>query len=455
MSLRSLLAVLVLMGSVFAGCLGGGDDAPAPAATNESGGQLNTTAPDGRGNLVAFEETNMTEEGEGGVDHHHDYWNGASRLLMFETQAMMDPFPDTGGASVTFRPPQGTLVYEGTASVEFTITKPQRHVCEPLVTFGGRFMCTDYLVYREEYVPPVDEPNPPAGLEMRYKHASTTEWIDAGAISWDTPHAIKVTHPTQTDMPHATSSAWEFQVVSPNPQDFTLMFTAKAEVVRAEGEIPLWPGHPLFYTPDKMSRVVVDSVETYACDSGFSATGCVGVAGDTDLVTPDKLISYGTRTLFIWVNISEFNAPNPATAPTSWYVYHINVTGRENATRTVDAENYPIEGREFFWALPVDDGAMDSPYSDGSKWRFGLSASYVPPPNPLVGSCYDNCADWSAKYTITVIASAEELPASQYHMSCLQADDYCPPDEGGSGESDDDYAPAYTADELRARGLRL
>ena len=42
---------------------------------------------------------------------------------------------------------------------------------------------------------------------------------------------------SQTDMPHATMSLWEFQVISPHEQDVTLVFTAKAELVKGEGEV--------------------------------------------------------------------------------------------------------------------------------------------------------------------------------------------------------------------------
>jgi len=232
-------------------------------------------------------------------------------------------------------------------------------------------------------------------------------------------------------MPHATSSVWQFQVVSPNSYDVTLKFKAKAEIVRAEGEIPLWPGHPLFYTEEKPSRVVVENVAAKACDAGLSNTGCV-LAGEVEPVVPSKLISYGTRTLFVWANVTKLNAPNPVTAPSVWFLYHSNATGRTNITNIFDAENYGIEKRELLWVLPVDDGSMDSPYADGSRWSFSLGASYTPPSNPVLPACYGGCAEWSAEYTLTVIASSIELPADQYHMYCLDPEVYCPEEEARS-----------------------
>lgn len=435
MAVRGLVATLLLL-PLLAGCIGPDDPDDAGQLVNTSG-MGNLTAPNGR-TLVAFEETNRTEAGAGGVDHHHDYWQGKSRVLMFEQVGMMEPFPDAQNRALAiFRPKQGTFVYEGTASVEFTISNPERHACEPLVTFGGRYYCTDYLGEGTPAAPAIPDPSGgPSGLKLQYKHASTVQWIDAGEPKWDTPLVIQVRDPRETDMPHATSSVWEFQFVSPNAYDITLKFTVKVEIVRAEGEIPLWPGHPLFYTEDKPSRVVVDNVAAVSCDSGLGGTGCV-LSAEPAPVVPSKLVSYGTRTLFIWVNVTKLTANNPATAPASWFLFHSNATGNTNITSPFDEVNYGIGKRELFWALPVDDGSMDSPYADGSRWKFSLGASMVTPENPSGYriSCYSGCAEWSAEYAITIIASSVELPADQYHMSCLDPDVHCPE----PGETEETY----------------
>lgn len=404
-----------------AGCIGPEETGTPTTAANETG--ILTAAPQGRGEIVAFEETNQTEEGAGGVDHHHDYWNGKTRIVVFETPAMMDPSPDDEGRAVaTFRPPQGTFVYEATSAVEFTISEPTRHACEPLVTFGGHFYCTDYLGEGRPAGPPVPDPNPPAGLKLRYKHASTTQWIDAGELAWGTPLPIQIRNPTETDMPHATSSVWEFQVLSPNRQDTTLSFKAKAELVRGEGDVPLWPGHPLFYTPEKPSRVVVENVAAKACDAGLSGAGCVLAGEGAEPVVPTKLISYGTRTLFVWANVTSATFPNPATQPSVWFLYHRNATGENNITNIFDEANHSIDKKEHAWVLPVDDGSMDSPYADGSRWEFELGAAFTPDVGP---SCYGGCAEWSAEYTLTVIASSAELAADAYDLYCLDPDAYC------------------------------
>lgn len=413
-----LVVAFVLATPALAGCLRKPDsEVEAAAAQNET----MAAVPDGRGPIVAFEETNQTESGMGGVDHHHDMWMGRTRVTVVDTGAMMSPFPDTNGVAAEFSIPQAndSFVYEGTASVEFTISEPGRHACEPLVTFGGHFYCTDYFPVASG--PTIPDPNPPAGLKLRYKHASTVEWIDAGELVWGTPTIIKITDPRQTDMPHATASIWEFRVESPNAQDATLTFRAKADIVRGEGDVPLWPGHPLFYTPEKPTRHVVENVQAKACDGGLTGVGCTLAGDGVEPVVPTKLISYGTRTLYVWLNVTNAQFPNPATAPTQWFLYHRNATGQTNITSLFD-ETYAVGNHELYWILPVDDGSMDSPYADGSRWEFELGGALTPPAG---SSCYGGCADWYAEYTLSVVASSAELPGDEYHMYCLRPETYC------------------------------
>ncbi|HET6403680.1 MAG TPA: hypothetical protein VFH78_03460 [Candidatus Thermoplasmatota archaeon] len=431
MTARTLLVATLLLGSIAAGCIGPQDDGPAPGDANDS--DFNQANPLGGNRLVAFEETNKTEEGVGGVDHHHDLWNGATRVDLFSTQAYMRPFDprDAAGyqAYVEFTPPDAAsgeapkLIYEGTAVVEFTISDPQRHACGGRARLGGFHICTDTTddIFGTPEIPPVDDPNPPSGLKLRYKHASTNTWIDVGELTWGAPLAIKINDPTETDMPHATSSAWAFQVLSPNQQDATLVFTASATIVRGEGEIPLWPGHPDFYA-DTCCRVVLEAT-AQACDTA----GCE-LATQAGPLTPQKLISYGTRTLYVWVNITSVTA-DPVLAPDVWFLWHWNTSGRDNITNIFDKENHGFDVREHHWVLPVDDGSMDSPYADGSKWRFALGGAFYKEGI----SCYGGCANWVADYTIKVIATNEVLPLEKYDMDCLR-NDYCPQPEGGAGD---------------------
>src|SRR5439155_20971100 len=64
---------------------------------------------------------------------------------------------------------------------------------------------------------------------------------------------------------------------------------------------------------------------------------------------------------------------------------------------------------------------MDSPYADGSKWKFQLGGAFF----KQGVSCYSGCADWYAKYHITVIATDKALDVKGYDWECLRGD-YCP-----------------------------
>ena len=418
-----VVTLLLFAGGPLAGCLGGGDDGGeglTDTSTNES--DPNYVAPTGRGPVVAFEETNQTEEGAGGIDHHHDNWNGASRMLIFEQRAKMHPMKTVHAveyeAEATFRPAPPALIHEGTAKVEFTITSPERHVCEGEDTINGDYACTDNFFG----LPNAPDPAPPTGLTLRYKHASTSDWIDVGEIAWDAPLSIDVTRATHTDMPHATASLWEFQVLSPNKADQTLTFIAKAEIIRGVGDIPLWPGHPDFYPNNQTSRVVLDATGVVSGDPGAYGHGAAIVPADAGPVTPDRLISYGTRTLYVWINITDVQAPNPVTAPKSWFLWHTNASGNHNITDSTDVQNHGVEVREHHWVLPVDDQGMDSPYSDGSRWWFMLGGNF----DFVVLSGYGDYANWAATYDIKVIASRIPLAEADYDWNCLRPETHCP-----------------------------
>lgn len=417
MRARALLLSILMLGVTLTGCLSGDDDAPQPLDAGRDDG-FNTAAPEGRGRLVAFEETNATEEGIGGIDHHHDYWQGRERVVVFEQEAEMLPLSSRRAAAgyeavATFRPELGAMIYEATDTVEFTIQDPKRRACEGEVLVGGQYVCTDWVV------PRIDDPiGGPSGMSLRYKHAATTDWIDVGELVWGTPLPIKVTNPIQTDMPHATASLWEFQVKSPNQHDTTLTFTAKAELVRGNADIPLWPGHPEFYL-ERTERIVL-ARSAVSADAGAYGHGAAIVPAGAGPVHAERLISYGTRTLFVWANITDVNAPNPATAPTAWYLRYWNATGWDNLTNPFDVTNHPVEQREHLWVLPVDDNGMDSPYADGSRWRFELMGALT-----RGASCSSGCANWVANYEITVVASSIELEYDDYSWYCTR-DDYCP-----------------------------
>lgn len=420
MAARTLLAVLALTSVAFTGCIAGDEPQEEGPLVNTSGAGPTMEMPDGReGKIVAFEETNMTEAGVGGVDHHHDNWGSQTRMVLFESEQSMNAFPDgQNRAYTTFNVPYPSpgatgIVFEGTGQVEVTISEPSRRACEGAFTLGGHPICTDYLPVLEDGTPvPPDPTGGPTGLFLRYRHGSASDFIDAGPLTWGAPTAIKITDPRQTDMPHSTTSLWQFQVISPNAYDTTLSFKVKAEIVRSdEADIPLWPGHPLFYTPEKRVREIYTGSHTGA-GTGVSSTE------ETEIIQPDRLISYGTKSVYVWANITSVSAPNPLTAPITWYLWHTNASGITNITNPFDEVTHSASVKNHFWILPVKDNDMDSPYQDGSRWQFELRGAMTTPDPANTNrqvSCYGGCADYVVKYDIVVKASDIEEPMAEVY----------------------------------------
>ncbi|HWG90788.1 MAG TPA: hypothetical protein VNZ52_08085 [Candidatus Thermoplasmatota archaeon] len=413
MSARALALLLVILPAAgLAGCLAG-EEATTPSANNA---EENTTPvapgalPDNRsGEFSAFKETNATEDGKGGLEHHHDNWGGQTRIDLFVLRAMMWPRPSASGTSAVFHMPPGALVYEGTSQVEFTVSNPQRHVCDPsAATFGGEHTCTSGSGFGTPEVPTVPDPNPPT-LKLEYMHAAASEWIPLGDLAWGTPFIIPISNPAETDMPHATTSLWQFRVLSSSPADVTLTFDVSATIIRGPAGIPLWPGHPDFYKETRF-RTVYDG--TVAIREGGQLTALLG--RQFEPAKPEKLISYGTKTLYVYANITGYEG-TPGFAPTNWYLYYKNATGDWNITDIYDANNAVESAKSLKFVLKVDDAGMDTPYAPSSRWEFLVRGA--------LANCYSGCAAYSAEYTLTVIAT--DLLADEYTCGGI-AETVCP-----------------------------
>lgn len=398
------LGAVLTLSALLAGCVD--DVAPAGTAVDAvNGTDLSALAPpDNRsGDFNAFEETNVTETGAGGVDHHHDYWLGRDRVELFTGRYEMNPAPDPAGSSTVFNMPAGALVFEGTATVEFLVAKPQRHACYPGLTLNTRYICTDGNGAGAPAGPPVDDPAPPT-VVLEYQHASSgrDEWTPAGTLEWGTPLQIPV-KAIETDMPHSTTSLWRYRVVSADPLSSTLTFEAAATIVRG-ADVPLWPAHPDFYA-ERSSRVVYDG------PSSTREAGSAGTAfGFNDSLiqeTPGRLISYGTRSVHVWINVTKLDAP-PTQGPSTWYLYYHNATGDWLAAGLGDAENNSIDTKELHFIVPVTDDGMDSPYAPDSRWEFLLRGTYD---TPVGLTCYSGCATYAVEYNMFIVATDREAEA--------------------------------------------
>ncbi|MHB8585107.1 MAG: hypothetical protein ACYDDF_04640 [Thermoplasmatota archaeon] len=398
------LIVVMMASTAVSGCLSGlggaGNTVRAASANTTNTSVIPTAMPDNRsGSFAAFNETNMTDMI--GM-HSHDYWNGRTRVQMFNGQVLMSSFPNASGASAVYRPPRGALVYEGTAQVEIVISSPQRHVCEPLYRLNGYPVCTDnYGQSTGINGPGASAPDPAASsLHLYYITAASdpNNWEDAGPVTYGTPVIIKIKDPKETDMPHSTGTLWSFRIVSSDPKDATLEFTMAGTIVRGAGAIPLWPGHPLFYAKGHY-RLIYQGPGESAEHGGPVQNGFAAFTR-----TPSRLISAGTNTLYIYANITSMSSPLP---PSGWWLWFHNASYQNwNGTNANDG-NHSGTLKALKWVIKVDPNGMDSPYATQSRWQFVVRAAY----NVGIDSFYGGGPPYDAKYQITIIATDLIPPA--------------------------------------------
>lgn len=360
-------AAVVLVVLALAGCVA----EPAETAVLPA----NATEPEvvAPREIAAFRETNATEEGLGGEAHSHDYWKGRDRVDLFVDDVQIAPLPIlTGGLrsySVEQTLPPPNLVYEGTSHVEFLV---------------GGASATGYDPY----------PVPALRLEYRTAADGPLDWRDGGALVAGTPTAVPVL-PHETDMPHSVASLWVFRLVGDGPHVTNVNLTVTA--VRG-ADVPPWPGHPEFYA-GRSSRVVFEG-DASNREIGIAAR-YVLFGGERDWRFPERVISWGTGRVDVFVNVTRVEAPVP---PDSAYLRV------RNATQVFDDFTvlYDVEGRDdlesYHFQMPVDVAGMDSPYAPSSRWAFSLAVGYADGNGAVFPSTVD--------YRMTIVASKAEDPAA-------------------------------------------
>ncbi len=397
-----LLVTLLVSSAAFAGCLkpkdGGADDTLDTATTNNT--TAPTSLPDGR-EFAAAEETNKTEAGTGGMEHKHDYWRGAEQIVIYDDDVTPFLTPigqrgDTSSVMIGFinleklpedadldeADQRDALVFEGTGQVEFRITTAPVWSTSYDVTFRT------------------------AGKDW-----STPMPVNVGEPSIYTPAK------TETDMPHSFRSLWNWKIVASGTVPVTgeLGFTDTPIhvqiIVHKASNVDDWPGHPAFY--DGVKERIVAKDKPGRTDVQQAADVLLyGV--EPDQVEPDRLVSMGTATLDVYVNITSLDMP-PGVENSGFQLFwrsaatHPNSLGHSNHHNESDGSTWAV------WRLQVDPSEVDSPYQPQSRFSFKVLAT---PADDSVVYCY-RCIPYSLEYTITVIArpDPEAAAASLDEMS--------------------------------------
>jgi hypothetical protein len=363
-----VLALLLVAGCLGAKAPGGPDAKPASAGAAGRVAANETAAPDGRGAISAFNETNSTEtSGVGAMMHAHDYWQGATRKVLLQDDYGLVPLPllpdgkAPGTAIADFDLPAPNLVYEGTATLEllFRDVRPW-----PAPSGSPQHPYVHVLV---DYLTAADEPG---------------HFRSAGAVTPGTPLVIHV-KPTEADMPHSTKSLWLFRIYTAEANAFSFNLTVTA----VKGyPVVNWPPHPNLYA-DKTERLIYDGdakMET----QGWAQYWIYGT--DEGWVYPERVISYGTDRVEVTITKGDVttNGQQLPVEPTQFLLeYHnasyLSKVGNGDLAGGRLADN-ASDGKTFHFVLPVDAQGMDTPYGQKSRWAFRFVARFDDQ-----GSCND------------------------------------------------------------------
>jgi hypothetical protein len=359
---RAWAALGVLLAAGLAGCIGGPAEEKAHTLdVNATGtvGANETAAPDGRGDISAFKESNKTEvSGQGAMMHAHDYWKGETRKVIWTLDAGLIPLPlmpdgkAPGTAIADFDIPAPNLVYEGTEHLE-VLFKDVRPVGAPSGTPHP------FITVKLDYLTSADEPG---------------KFRSAGDVTPGQALIIKV-KPTEADMPHSTKSLWLFRIYTGEANGFEFNITVTA----VKGyDVVNWPPHPNLYA-DKIERLVFDAdarMET----QGWSQYWISGT--DNGWVYPERVISYGTDRVDVTIAKGEItmNGAAPPRPPDEFLLefhnasYLSKVGNGDLAGGRLDDKG--SDGKTYHFSIKVDNQGMDSPYGQKSRWAFRFIARY-------------------------------------------------------------------------------
>ena len=402
MKAKALLALPLLLGALLAGCFSS-DEEPKQEDVLPQGqdGVLDandtTSAPDGRGDIAAFKETNRTEVGTGGMMHAHDYWGGETRKVIWQQDIGLIPFPlmpegkAAGTAIADFDIPApdegGGLVYEGSSSLELLITDVK------VLGFLDEEPAHPKVTIMFDYLTAADEPG---------------AFRTGGTVQPDTPFIIQVA-PTEADMPHQTKSLWLFRIYTgeANAFEFNLTLTA----VKGNAVVN-WPPHPDLYA-DKQVRTIFDG------DVKLSNKGTVDYLVFANLPEwhhPERVISYGTERLEVEITNVVFTPTGPFT-PERFILEVHNASYLPKLGNSDQAggryEDSASDGTTYKFTVPVDERGFDTPYGQKSRWGFHFVPRFADATNCLDGAPF---YDFLQQFVVGCQWPPYELT---YHMKIL------------------------------------
>lgn len=321
----------------------------------------------------------------GHMPHMHDYWSGRERVTLFddaiESGAGGDLFLAFSGATggqvgvVPWRLPDNATVMEGTGQMELTATWD-----DPTVT----------------------------SLAVRHRIGVRGEWSAPVPLPQAKTTLLPIT-PDMTDMPHMSTSRWEF-VFAPAEAPGALLgtFELRVDIVKVR-DIMLFPGHPELFE-GQPEKVIHDSEHEHTEVSYPMRVPNLVTRGEfgEKTVTPEQLVPMETKAMRVEVEVLEASA-SPGEVAEIRFFFHGADTSFYGHPTVLPLEGSFEEGR-LVYQFPVSHEQTDSPYGKESQWLF-----FVEPATKFTGAEQEPTAggvtDVSIKYRLKAIAYDHELDA--------------------------------------------
>lgn len=370
------LAGLLLLVAALSGCFG-----------TESGGPLvvpetnDSAAAASAANVTVDDGTTPMDADTGHAPHLHDYWTGRERVTLMDQEVTVDaqqaiPFtffnafmgtPGIGGTFVEL--PEGSIVFEGTGQLEFTVT------------------WTDATV---------------TGMALRYSSAASNDFSEPEPLASGTPLVIDVT-PEMTDMPHEKTSRWGF-LLTPGAagQSMVGTFHVTVDIIRMR-DIGLFPGHPELF--GEANTLVLYSGPGESSQSNFAtqtATFLTGGSFAEDGVASAKVVPMETLTMTANLTITDMSTSTGEVTEV-WFMYRPADSWRYFRANLLEGD---VASGVFRFAWPVEMEQTDSPYADTSQWRFDVR---VGTQTTGIGPACDRCADVRVTYEVEIVAYDSRL----------------------------------------------
>lgn len=397
MRLPFSLVVAVLLGAGFAGCLG--DDGPTPEqveAERVAAEKAAIEAAMAAENATIDDGTKEANETLGEQPHIHDYWKGAERVTLMDESIPLEPFeamfftmmntamqnPGVGGHFLQL--PEGSIVYEGTGQLEFTVTWS-----DPTIT----------------------------GMQVRYHSAESESFTEPQPLQSGAPLVIEVT-PGMCDMPHGKSSRWLFWLQPATGQSAAGSINVKVDIVKTRDPTK-FPGHPDLFG-DANTLTLFDGAGKSSQTSWPSRMASfLTQQSQDDSIISEKVVPMDT--LSMTANLTIVNAQatlggvseiwveyRPAD---SWRYYRAQLLASDETAGT------------FQFAWPVEMAQTDSPYAKFSQWHFRVRAESDP--TGMGSQFLGGAGDVQVDYEMVVVAYDALLDGIE------------PFDGGGRGDDND------------------